>query len=190
MWSSRKSHTSHFILKPQSSLVAQLVKTLPIMQERDVGSIPRLGRYPGEGNGYPLQYSGLENPMDSWDLKETRQSDFHFPLTSFLLKSLWAPIACPQWNFCSECHCVSSRCPGTVTSLQCPSHRGPTQTCTPQEVLPPPPEPSPGIPKSTWSICSPVEKDEDEVWESKLFDLTILWVSNRNIHKTSWKNPQ
>jgi len=26
--------------------------------------IPGLGRSPGEGNGYPLQYSGLENPMD------------------------------------------------------------------------------------------------------------------------------
>ena len=30
----------------------------------DVGSIPGLGRSPGEGNGYPLQYSGLENPME------------------------------------------------------------------------------------------------------------------------------
>ena len=30
----------------------------------DLDSIPRLGRSPGEGNGYPLQYSGLENPMD------------------------------------------------------------------------------------------------------------------------------
>ena len=29
-----------------------------------VGLIPRLGRSPGEGNGYPLQYSGLENSMD------------------------------------------------------------------------------------------------------------------------------
>ena len=28
----------------------------------DVGSIPGLGRSPGEGNGYPFQYSGLENP--------------------------------------------------------------------------------------------------------------------------------
>ena len=27
----------------------------------DLGSIPRLGRSPGEGQGYPLQYSGLEN---------------------------------------------------------------------------------------------------------------------------------
>ena len=31
---------------------------------RDTGSIPELGRSPEEGNGYPLQYSGLENSMD------------------------------------------------------------------------------------------------------------------------------
>ena len=31
---------------------------------RDLGSIPGLGRSPGEGNGYPLQYSCLENSMD------------------------------------------------------------------------------------------------------------------------------
>ena len=30
----------------------------------DLGSIPGLGRSPGEGKGYPLQYSGLENPME------------------------------------------------------------------------------------------------------------------------------
>ena len=30
----------------------------------DPGSIPGLGRFPGEGKGYPLQYSGLENSMD------------------------------------------------------------------------------------------------------------------------------
>ena len=30
----------------------------------DLGSIPELGRPPGEGNGNPLQYSYLENPMD------------------------------------------------------------------------------------------------------------------------------
>ena len=46
----------------------------------DLDSIPGLGRSPGEGKGYPLQYSGLENSMDyiahrvtrSW----TRLSDF------------------------------------------------------------------------------------------------------------------
>jgi len=31
---------------------------------RDLRSIPGLGRSPGEGNGHPLQYSCLENPMD------------------------------------------------------------------------------------------------------------------------------
>ena len=31
---------------------------------KDVGSIPELGRSPGEGHGNPLQYSCLENPMD------------------------------------------------------------------------------------------------------------------------------
>ena len=30
----------------------------------DLDSIPGLGRSPGEGKGYPLQYSGLENSMD------------------------------------------------------------------------------------------------------------------------------
>ena len=30
----------------------------------DLGSIPGLGRSPGEGKGYPLQYSGLENSTD------------------------------------------------------------------------------------------------------------------------------
>ena len=30
----------------------------------DLGSIPGLGRYLGEGNGYPLQFSCLENPVD------------------------------------------------------------------------------------------------------------------------------
>ena len=30
----------------------------------DMGSVPGLGRFPVEGNGHPLQYSCLENPMD------------------------------------------------------------------------------------------------------------------------------
>ena len=50
-----------------TSLVAQMVKNLPAMWEtwvRDLGSIPGLGRSPGEGNGNPLQYSCLENSMD------------------------------------------------------------------------------------------------------------------------------
>ena len=50
----------------------------------DPGSIPRLGRSAGEGIGYSLQYSGLENSMDyivHGDAKtksQTQLSDFHF----------------------------------------------------------------------------------------------------------------
>ena len=40
-----------------------VVKTLPA-NAGDVGSIPGLGRSPGGGNGNPLQYSCLGNPMD------------------------------------------------------------------------------------------------------------------------------
>ena len=39
----------------------------------DLGSLPGLRRSPGEGNGYPLQYSGLENSMD----RGTRQATVH-----------------------------------------------------------------------------------------------------------------
>ena len=48
-------------LGKRASLMAQTVKNLPAMQE-PLGSIPWLGRSPGEGNGCPLQYSCLENP--------------------------------------------------------------------------------------------------------------------------------
>ena len=43
-----------------------MVKNLPASAGdlRDAGSIPGSGRSPEEGNGYPLQYSCLENPMD------------------------------------------------------------------------------------------------------------------------------
>ena len=60
----------------------------------DLGSIPGLGRSPGEGKGYPLWYSGLENSMDcivhgvamSW----TWLSNFHF------LISIITTLALPQ----------------------------------------------------------------------------------------------
>ena len=42
----------------------------------DQGSIPRSGRSAGEGIGYPLQYSGLENYMDSpWGRKESDMTE-------------------------------------------------------------------------------------------------------------------
>ena len=56
----------------------------------DLGSIPPSGRSPGEGNGNPLQYSCLENPMDGgvwWatvhgvGTSRTRLSDYTFTFT-------------------------------------------------------------------------------------------------------------
>ena len=48
----------------------------------DRGSIPELGRSPGGGKDYPLQYSGLENSMDSivhgFAKSQARLSDLHF----------------------------------------------------------------------------------------------------------------
>ena len=59
----------------------------------DLGSIPGSGRSSGEGNGNPLQYSCLENPMDggAWlatvhrsAKSQTRLSDFTFTLFGLL----------------------------------------------------------------------------------------------------------
>ena len=48
----------------------------------DLGLIILLGRSPGEGKGYPLQYSGLKNSMDCIVHRvaksQTQLSDFHF----------------------------------------------------------------------------------------------------------------
>ena len=52
------------------SLAAQMVENLPA-NVGDSGSNPGSGRFPGEGNGNPLQYSCLENSMDRGTWKAT-----------------------------------------------------------------------------------------------------------------------
>ena len=54
------------LLITRASQAALVVKNPPdnAGDIRDVGLIPKLGRFPEEGNGNPLQYSCLENPMD------------------------------------------------------------------------------------------------------------------------------
>ena len=58
--------------------------------EGDLGSIPGLGRSPGKGHGYPLQYSGLENSMDcvvhGVSKSQTQPSDFYFNFL-FIMKT-------------------------------------------------------------------------------------------------------
>ena len=78
----------------------------------DPGSIPGLGRSPGEGNGNPLQYSCLENPMygGAWRAtvhrvanSRTRLSDFTFTLLSSL--SEWVLVAQLCLTLCGPTDC-------------------------------------------------------------------------------------
>ena len=64
----------------------------------DLGSIPGLGRSPGEGKGYPLQYSGLENFMQN----QTLLSSFYFHL-SMPLSLLRSSAAGEKQKLLSKC---------------------------------------------------------------------------------------
>ena len=76
------------------------VKKLP-GNTRDTGFIPGPGRFPGGGNGNPLHYSCLENPMDrgSWwdtihkelDMTERLALSLHFPRCSRISELLRPP---------------------------------------------------------------------------------------------------
>ena len=59
----------------------------------DLDLISGLGRYPGEGNGYPLQYSDLENSMDcivhGVTKSRTQMSEFHFDFHAYCKKTRW-----------------------------------------------------------------------------------------------------
>ena len=98
----------------QASLVAQMVKNLLAMWETWVQSLGWLGRSPREGNGYPLQYSGLENSTDytahgvtkSWTQLINCHS-LHFLLLNhgpmrieilFVLFTLTIPVAIVDWS--------------------------------------------------------------------------------------------
>ena len=74
--------------------------------EGDLGSIPGLGRSLGEGKGYPLQYSGLENAMDciacGITKSRTRLRNFHLVSESSLQTSCLAlltiTLLAPLWG--------------------------------------------------------------------------------------------
>ena len=52
----------------------------------DLGLIPGLGRSPGEGKGYPPQYSSMENSMDCivHGVAKSHDSNFHFHLDIYI----------------------------------------------------------------------------------------------------------
>ena len=67
---------------------------------RGLGSIPRLGRSPGEAKGHPLQSSGLENSRDcilhGVTKSRTRLSDFHFSFTFLHTQSCLLHFKCKE----------------------------------------------------------------------------------------------
>ena len=74
-----------------ASQVVLVVKNLPATagDVRDVGLIPGLGRSPGGGDGNPLQYSCLENPMDRGAWQATS-------IGSQRVGHYWSDLACIQ----------------------------------------------------------------------------------------------
>ena len=68
----------------------------------DLGLIPGLGRSPGEGEIYPLQYFGLENSVGLQRVR-TRLSDFHFHA---IINVLWVTciysFKCLSWPLCNH----------------------------------------------------------------------------------------
>ena len=74
----------------------------------DLGLIPGLGRSPGEGKGYPLQYSGLENSMDC--IVHGVMSMGH-DWATFTFTSQWLCSYCGIMNVCMDSgnfYCFSS----------------------------------------------------------------------------------
>ena len=69
----------------------------PMRNSGNVGSVPMLGRFPGEGNGNPLQYSWLGSPMDrgAWRAavyRVAKELDTTWQLNNnsiVLISSLW-----------------------------------------------------------------------------------------------------
>ena len=80
----QKGKHSDFIKSSRANSWASLggsVGKEPACNVGDLCSVPGLGRSPGEGKGYPLQYSGLENSVDcivhGVTKSQTQLSDFH-----------------------------------------------------------------------------------------------------------------
>ena len=68
----RKRSFRHLIISVRKNFPDSSVSKESACNAGDLGSIPGLGRFPGEGKGYPFQYSDLENSMDyrPWCHKE------------------------------------------------------------------------------------------------------------------------
>ena len=88
---------SHRNINPLKGLPLWLSHQVPAYNVGDLGLIPGLGRSPGEGKGYPFQYSGLENLMDcivhGVAKSQTQLRDFHFTSLQRIFKKSWGKVS-------------------------------------------------------------------------------------------------
>ena len=81
-----------------------VVKNLPA-NAGEVGSVSGSGRSPGEGNGNPLQYSCLENPMDggAWWAPVRGVAKSQTRLSDFTFFSFFSPFTASRFNWRNTC---------------------------------------------------------------------------------------
>ena len=79
----------------------------------DLGLIPGLGRSPGEGNVYPLQYSGLENPMDrgAWQATVHGVANSWTQLSDFPFHRYLVSICLIRARYAWQCPCFTFSAP-------------------------------------------------------------------------------
>ena len=82
---SREVATHHFYKREATGFPDRSVSKESACSAGDPGSFPGLGRSPGEGKGYPLQYSDLENSMDE-EMDTTEQLTLSLSLSGLVVK--------------------------------------------------------------------------------------------------------
>ena len=104
---------------PVRHQVALVVKNPPANagDERDMGSIPGSGRFPGRGHGNPLQYAYLENPMDrgAWKTtvhriaeSDTTETPWHKTFSNIAAAAAKSRQSCP-----TLCNPIDGSSPGS-----------------------------------------------------------------------------
>ena len=134
----RLSNWTELNYKEKGGLLPWWLRWLTVCRAEDLGSIPGLGRFPGEGKGNPPQYSCLENSMDRGSWQATvhwvakSQTRFHtiYPTNSSeIWKSLesWSLMALTMktclWYFIHKLHCTHQlHAPLVLGSIEWPAN--------------------------------------------------------------------
>ena len=156
----------------RASSVAQLESTC---NAGDLGSIPGLGRSPGERKGYPLQYSGLENSMDRVVLGgcKVRHNWVTFTFTFKWFKTDTMEAWCVWWL--GSLLFLHTQLSGTHTPAWPRRVTGPVQSVWFLKLWPPP---SAGLPRGSGFTWSPLTDRAQQPAQSWL----VSWLELSEAH--------